>query len=67
MKKDPAGRYLNKIMANLVWRKWAQNSAGQSSMHLCGTIKDYHDKLLMGHIKRVSLISGKNTSSRTKE
>ena len=29
IRKDPAGRYLNKIMANSVWGKWAQNPASQ--------------------------------------
>ena len=46
-------------MANSVWGKWVQNPGGQSSMHLCGTIRVYHDKLLMGCVKRVSLISEK--------
>ena len=32
IKKDPAGRYLNKIMANSVWGKWAQNPSSQSSL-----------------------------------
>ena len=27
IKSDPAGRYLNKIMANSVWGKWTQNPA----------------------------------------
>ena len=31
VRKVPAGRYLNKIMANSVWGKWAQNPVGQSS------------------------------------
>ena len=46
-------------MENSVWGKWAQNPAGQSSVHLCGTIRDYHDKLLTGRVKRVPLISEK--------
>ena len=29
IKKDPAERYLNKIMANSVWGKWAQNPSSQ--------------------------------------
>ena len=59
VKKDPAGRYLNKIMANSVWGKWAQNPVGQSSVSICGTTREYHDKLLTGRVKSVSLISEK--------
>ena len=59
VRKDPTDRYLNKIMTNSVWGKWAQNPVGQSSVNICGTIKDYHDKLLTGRVKRVSLISEK--------
>ena len=57
IKKDPAGRYLNKIMANSVWGKWAQNPSSQCSLNTCRTLKEYHDKLLTGCVKRVSLIS----------
>ena len=57
IKKDPAGRYLNKIMANSVRGKWAQNPSTQCSLNTCRTLKEYHDKLLTGCVKRVSLIS----------
>ena len=50
---------MNKVMANSVWGKWAQNPVGQSSVNICVTIRDYHDKLLTGRVKRVSLISEK--------
>ena len=66
VRKDSAGRYLNKIMANLVCGKWVQNPAGQSSVHLCGMIRDYHDKLLTGRVKRVSLISEKTLQEELK-
>ena len=56
IKKDPAGRYLNKIMANSVWEKWAQNPTAQSGLSTCGTIREYHEKLLTGRVKRTSLI-----------
>ena len=59
IKKDPAGRYLNKIMANSVWGKWAQNPTAQSGPSTCGTIREYHEKLLTGRVKRMSLISEK--------
>ena len=39
IKKDPAGRYLNKIMANSVWGKWAQNPSTQSSLNTCETMR----------------------------
>ena len=35
IQKDPAGRYLNKIMANSMWGKWVQNPGSQSSIYLC--------------------------------
>ena len=38
IRKDPAGRYLNKIMANSVWGKWAQNPASQYEIKMCNTI-----------------------------
>ena len=44
-------------MANSVWGKWAQNPSTQCSLNMCGTLKEYHDKLLTGRVKRVSLIS----------
>ena len=59
IRKDPAGRYLNKIMANLILGKWAQNPASQSSITTCGTIREYHEKLLTGRVKRTALISEK--------
>ena len=45
IRKDPTGRYLNKIMANLVCGKWAQNPFTQSSLTTCGTIREYHERL----------------------
>ena len=51
IKKNPAGRYLNKIMANSVWGKWAQNPSSQSSLSMCETIREHHEKLLSGRVK----------------
>ena len=59
IRKDPASRYSNKIMANSMWGKWAQNPGSQSSIYMCDTLHDYHDKLLTGHVKHVSLVSDK--------
>ena len=56
VKKDPAGRYLNKIMANSVWGKWAQNPSSQYEVKMCSTIVEYHRRLLTGCIKRVTLL-----------
>ena len=56
VKKDPAGRYLNKIMANSVWGKWAQNPSSQYEIRMCSTIVEYHKRLLMGCVKRVTLL-----------
>ena len=55
-KKDPAGRYLNKIMANSVWGKWAQNPSSQYEIKMCTTIVEYHKRLLTGCVKRVTLL-----------
>ena len=57
IRKDPAGRTLNKSMANSVWGKWAQNPAGQSSVKTCSTLKQYHDSLMTGRVKWVALVS----------
>ena len=59
IKKHPPGRYFNKIMANSVGEKWAQNPTAQSGLSTCGTIREYHEKLLTGRVKRTSLISEK--------
>ena len=59
IKYDPAGHYLNKIMANSVWGKWTQNPSGQQEIVMCSTIREYHDCLYMGQVKRVSLVSDK--------
>ena len=56
VKKDPAGRYLNKIMANSVWGKWAQNPSSQYEVKMCSTIVEYHRRLLTGCVKRVTLL-----------
>ena len=54
--KDPAGRYLNKIMANSVWGKWAQNPASQYEIKMCNTIVEYHKCLFTGRVKRAMLL-----------
>ena len=59
IQNDPAGRYLNKIMANSVWGKWTQNPSGQQEIKMCGSMREYHDFLKTGCVKRVSLISDK--------
>ena len=50
---NPVGRYLNKIMANSIWGK----CSGQQEIKTCSTLREYHDCLYSGHVKRVSLIS----------
>ena len=57
IQNDPAGRYLNKIMANSIWGKWTQNPSGQQEIKMCGSIREYHDFLKTGCVKRVSLVS----------
>ena len=57
IKNDPAGRYLNKIMANSVWGKWTQNPSGQQEIKTCSMIREYHKCLHTGRVKRVTLIS----------
>ena len=57
VKKDPAGRYLNKIMANSVWGKWAQNPSSQYEVKMCNTIMEHHACLLTGRVKRVTLLN----------
>ena len=59
IRSDPAGRYLNKIMANSVWGKWTQNPSGQQEIKMCNSIQDYRECLRTGYIKRVSLVSDK--------
>ena len=56
IRKDPAGRYLNKIMANSVWGKWAQNPASQYEIKMCNTIVEYHKCLFTGCVKRATLL-----------
>ena len=56
---DLAGHYLNKIMANLVWGKWTQNPSSQQELRTCNTIREYHECLFTGQVKRVSLVSDK--------
>ena len=46
-------------MVNLVWGKWALNPAGQTNFKTRGSLKEYHNSLLMGRVKRVALISDK--------
>ena len=55
IRNNPAGRYLNKIMANSIWGKWIQNPSGQQEIKMC----EYHDFLKMGFVKHVSLVSDK--------
>ena len=57
VKKDPAGRFLNKIMANSVWGKWAQNPSSQYEVKMCNTIMEYHNCLITGRVKRATLLS----------
>ena len=59
IRNDPAGRYLNKIMANSVWGKWTQNPSGQQEIKMCGSMREYHDFLKTGCVKHVSLVSDK--------
>ena len=59
IKYDPAGHYLNKIMANSVWDKWTQNPSGQQEIVMCSTTREHHDCLYMGLVKLVSLVSDK--------
>ena len=59
IKKDLADRYLNKIMVNSVWGKWAQNPSGQQEILTCSMIQEYHDCLHTGLVKRVSLVSNR--------
>ena len=56
-KNDPAGHYLNKIMANSVWGKWTQNPSSQQELKTCNTIRKYHECLFTGQVKCVSLMS----------
>ena len=49
----------NKTMANSVWGKRSQNSVGQTSFKTYTTLKDFHENLLTGRVKSVSLVSGK--------
>ena len=46
-------------MANSVWGERSQNSAGQTSFKTCTTLKEFHENLLPGRVKSVSLVSGK--------
>ena len=54
IKNDPAGHYLNKIMANSVWGKWTKNPSSQQELKTCNTIRDYHECLFTGQVKRMS-------------
>ena len=49
IKTDPASHYLNKIMFNSVWGKWAQNPSSQHELCMCDTIRSYHDLLHTGN------------------
>ena len=59
IKNNPAGRYLNKIMANLVWGKWTQNPSSQQELKTCNTIREYHKCLFTGQVKHILLVSTK--------
>ena len=50
---------LNKIMTNSVWGKWTQNPSSQQELRTCNTIREYHECLFTGQVKRVSLVSDK--------
>ena len=61
IRNDPAGRYLNKIMANSVWGKWTQNPSGQQEIKMCGSMREYHDFLKTGcELKLDRQIDGEN-------
>ena len=60
IKKDPAGRYLNKIMANSVWRKLAQNPSGQQEIVTCLMIREYHDCLYTGQNRSSNFLNKTN-------
>ena len=57
IKNDPAGRYLNKIMANSVWGKWTQNPSSQQELKMCSMIREYHECFFTGQVKHVTLVS----------
>ena len=57
IRNDPAGCYLNKIMANSMWGKWTQNPSGQQEIRMWSTIREYHECLHTGRVKRVSFMS----------
>ena len=67
IRSDPAGRYLNKIMANSVWGKWTQNPSVQQEIKTCSTIHEYHECLHTGCVKRVSLISDRLLQAEIKQ
>ena len=56
IRKDPTGRYLNKIMANSVWGKWAQNPSSQYEIKTCNTVIEYHRCLITGRVKQATLL-----------
>ena len=49
-------------MANSIWGKWTkkkQKPSGQKEIKMCGSMREYHDFLKTGCVKRVSLVSDK--------
>ena len=59
IRHDPAGQYLNKIMANSMWGKWTQNPSSRQRLITCSTIQEYHDCLFTGRVMRVTLVTDK--------
>ena len=46
-------------MANSVWGKWTEDPSSQQELRTCNTIREYHECLFTGQVKRVSLVSDK--------
>ena len=59
IRQDAVGCYLNKIMANSIWGKWMQNPLSLQELITCSTIREYHECLFSGQVKRVSIVSDK--------
>ena len=47
------------VKYNSVWGKWTQNPSGQQEIKMHGSMREYHDFLKTGCVKRVSPISDK--------
>ena len=46
-------------MANSIWGKWRQNPSSQQELITCSTIREYHECLFSGQVKRDSIVSDK--------